>query len=153
MSDSSRKRPPERGSFVNFHALGTRWQDNDAYGHVNNAVYYEYFDTAVNAFLMHATSRDIRELKQLGIVAETGCRYYSSISFPQDLEIGLAVERLGKSSITYRIGVFTAGASYAAALGKFVHVYVDAKSREVVAIPECIREVVAPLVVADTLWK
>lgn len=152
MSDSSRKRPPGRESFLHFHAIGTRWQDNDAYGHVNNAVYYEYFDTAVNAFLMHAAGRDIRQLEQLGIVAETGCRYHSSISFPQNLEIGLAVERLGKSSITYRIGVFAAGASHAAALGKFVHVYVDAASREVSAIPTCIRDAVTPLVVTDSLW-
>ena len=126
--------------------------DNDAYGHVNNVVYYAYFDTVVNAFLMHSTGRDIRQLPQIGVVAETACRYFSSLSFPQPLEVGLAVERLGQRSVSYRLGVFAAGANVAAALGRFVHVYVDSVTRTAIDVPACIRAAVSPLVVDDPIW-
>lgn len=123
----------------------TRWLDNDAYGHINNVVYYEYFDTTVNAFLIEATRIDTRSLEQIGVVAETGCVFHSSLSFPEPLDIGLAVERLGRSSVTYRLGVFAQGSSYAAATGKFVHVYVDAQTRRPAEIPAMIRQVLEPL--------
>ena len=142
----SRPQPPLRSEFPVFRTIGTRWMDNDAYGHINNVVYYSYFDTAVNAFLMESSGVDIRALPQIGVVAETGCTYFSSLSFPQTLEVGLAVERLGERSITYRLGVFAAGAEGCAALGRFVHVYVDAATRRSVPIPDVIRAAVMPLV-------
>lgn len=149
MSGSSREPPPGREQFPHFSAIGTRWLDNDAYGHINNVVYYAYFDTVVNAFLMRSTGRDIRQLPQIGVVAETGCRFFASLSFPQSLEVGLAVERLGQRSVSYRLGVFAEGSPVAAALGKFVHVYVDAQSRRPTDVPACIRDAVSPLVVKD----
>ena len=153
MSSKQRSTAPGRDRFVHYDELGTRWLDNDSYGHINNVVYYEYFDTRVNAFLMQATGCDIRKLPQIGIVAETACRFFSSLSFPQSLEIGLAVERLGERSIEYRIGVFAAGSNIAAALGRFVHVYVEAHTRTLTPIPDVIRSAVTPLVVADSLWN
>jgi acyl-CoA thioester hydrolase len=149
MSESSREPPPGRAQFAQFSVVGTRWLDNDAYGHINNVVYYAYFDTVVNAFLMRATGCDIRQLPQIGVVAETGCRFFASLSFPQTLEVGLAVERLGQRSVTYRLGVFAEGAVTAAALGKFVHVYVDAESRRPTDVPQRIRDAVASLLVKD----
>lgn len=136
---------PQRNEFPFFRPMMTRWLDNDAYGHINNVVYYEYFDTTVNAFLIEATGTDTRSLGQIGIVAETGCVFHASLSFPQPLDIGLAVERLGRSSVTYRLGVFAQGAESAAATGKFVHVYVDAQTRRPVEIPALIRAVLEPL--------
>ena len=144
----SRPPPPQRSEFPVFRAVGTRWMDNDAYGHINNVVYYSYFDTVVNAFLMDASGTDIRALPQIGVVAETGCTYFSSLSFPQTLEVGLAVERLGERSVSYRLGVFAEGAAQGAALGRFVHVYVDASTRASVPVPELIRRAVSSLLVA-----
>ena len=141
----SRPPPPQRSEFPVFRTVGTRWMDNDAYGHINNVVYYSYFDTVVNAFLMDASGTDIRALPQIGVVAETGCTYFSSLSFPQALEVGLAVERLGERSVSYRLGVFAEGAMQGAALGRFVHVYVDASTRASVPVPEAIRRAVSPL--------
>jgi acyl-CoA thioester hydrolase len=147
---TSRPSPPSRDAFATFRPIGTRWMDDDAYGHANNVVYYSWFDTAVNAFLMEAVGTDIRKLPQIGVVAETGCVYFASVSFPQTLEIGLAVERLGERSVTYRLGVFVAGGADCAALGRFVHVYVDAATRRSVPVPEAVRRAVAPLVRALT---
>jgi acyl-CoA thioester hydrolase len=143
---SSKESPSARADFGAFYPLDTRWMDNDHYGHVNNVVYYSYFDTAVNGYLMQSSGRDIRELPEIGIVAETGCRFLKSLSFPDKLEIGLAVERLGNTSIVYRIGIFRQGEADPAALGRFVHVYVDAASRRPVPVPAAIRDAVQPLV-------
>jgi acyl-CoA thioester hydrolase len=128
--------------------MPTRWADNDHYGHVNNVTYYAYFDTAVNAYLIEATGIDIRGLPAVGLVVETACSFLAPLSFPDELAVGLAVTRLGGSSITYRIGLFRAGEEEPAALARFVHVYVDrAEQRSSVPIPEPIRAAVAPLVV------
>jgi acyl-CoA thioester hydrolase len=135
-----------RADFRVFRPLQTRWMDNDVYGHVNNVVYYSYFDTAVNGWLMEATGQDIRQLPAIGVVAETGCRYFSELSFPDALDAGLRIERLGKSSVVYRVGLFRGAAMDACAAGRFVHVYVDAVTRRPVPIPEAIRAVVATLV-------
>lgn len=117
--------------------IGTRWADNDAYGHVNNTVYYQWFDTAVNAWLVDAGLLDIGEGDDpIGLVVETGCRYAASLAFPQPVEIGLAVAHVGTSSVSYTLGVFAKGAHEAAAEGRFVHVYVDRISRRPVALPE-----------------
>jgi len=125
--------------------IPTRWMDNDHYGHVNNVAYYSYFDTAVNGWLMETTGTDIRELGAIGIVAETSCRFLKELSFPEDVHAGLMLERLGRSSIVYRVGLFRDGDAEPAAVGRFVHVYVDARSRETVPVPETIRTAVSTL--------
>ena len=109
--------------------------DNDVYGHVNNVVYYSYFDTAVNGFLVEEGLLDIVRSPVVGYVVETGCTFFAPIAFPDALEAGLAVTALGKSSVTYRIGIFKAGAERAAAQGRFVHVYVDRATERPVEIP------------------
>ncbi|MCS6947742.1 MAG: acyl-CoA thioesterase [Steroidobacteraceae bacterium] len=133
---------PSRADFRVFRQLGTRWMDNDVYGHVNNVVYYSYFDTAVNGWLLEATGTDIRRLPAIGIVAETSCRFLKSISFPDKLDIGLGVERLGERSIVYRLGVFRHGETELLAHGRFVHVYVDAETRRPTPIPALIQNAV-----------
>lgn len=135
----SRSPPPKRADFPVIRTLATRWLDNDHYGHVNNVAYYSYFDTAVNGWLIEATGVDIRTLPAIGLVAETGCRYLKPLSFPDQLDVGLAVERLGERSITYRLGIFRHGDADCAAAGRFVHVYVDAQTRTTTAIPQIIR--------------
>jgi acyl-CoA thioester hydrolase len=125
--------------------MPTRWMDNDHYGHVNNVTYYSYFDTAVNGWLIEATGIDIRELASIGIVAETSCRFLKELSFPDTVEAGLAVERIGRSSVVYHIALFREHEAHAAAVGRFVHVYVDAATRSVVPIPDLIRAAVESL--------
>ena len=118
--------------------IATRWDDNDHYGHVNNVTYYSYFDTAVNAWLMNTTGVDIRTLPAIGVVAETSCTYRRELSFPDALQVGLSVEKLGARSIVYSLALFREGADdelQLAATGRFVHVYVDAVTRKPVAIP------------------
>jgi len=125
--------------------MATRWMDNDHYGHVNNVAYYPFFDTAVNGWLMDATGTDIRTLPAIGLVVETGCRYFKPLSYPDALEVGLGIERLGNSSITYRLAIFRKGEDTSAAAGRFVHVYVDSQSRETTPIPAVIRAAAAKL--------
>ncbi len=130
--------------------MQTRWADNDHYGHVNNVTYYSYFDSAVNGWLMATTGVDIRELEAIGVVAETSCRYLAELSFPDRLQVGIAVDRLGTRSITYQLAIFREGADggalVPAATGRFVHVYVDARTRRPVPIPDEIRKAVIQLV-------
>ncbi|MGQ0834548.1 MAG: acyl-CoA thioesterase [Gammaproteobacteria bacterium] len=135
-----------RHDFRAWRTITTRWMDDDVYGHVNNVVYYSYFDTAVNGFLIEASGADIRTLPAIGVVAETSCRFFKSLSFPERVEVGLAVERLGRTSIVYRIGIFCEGDAEPAAIGRFAHVYVDAATRRPVPVPDVIRDAVAPLV-------
>ena len=113
--------------------------DNDAYGHVNNVHYYSYFDTAVNGWLMEKGLLDFRESPVIGLVVETGCTYFESVAFPDALEAGIRVARLGRSSVRYEIGIFRAGAAQAAAQGHFVHVYVDRATQRPVEMPAAIR--------------
>ena len=115
--------------------IDTRWADNDAYGHVNNVVFYGWFDTAVNAWLIDAGLLDIHGGDPIGLVVETGCRYARPLAFPQPVEIGLAVESIGTSSVRYRLGVFASGDEEPAAEGHFVHVYVGRASRAPVPVP------------------
>jgi acyl-CoA thioesterase FadM len=140
---------PTRRDYVAWRRATTRWADDDAYGHMNNAVYYELFDTAVNAHLYESTGVDIRRLEAVGVVAETSCRYFRELTFPAPVDMGLVLERLGTSSITYRIGLFQGEDDEAAAEGRFVHVYVDNRSgfgnRAVRPVPDEIRAVVEPL--------
>jgi acyl-CoA thioester hydrolase len=120
--------------------IATRWADNDSYGHVNNTVYYQWFDTVVNKWLVEQGLLDIADGDPIGLVVETGCSYFSPLSFPGDVEVGLAVERLGTSSVTYRIGVFGAGSSEPSAQGQFTHVYVGRVDRRPVALPDAWRK-------------
>ena len=129
-----------REAYKAWREIGTRWADNDAYGHVNNIIYYAWFDTAVNSWLIDAGLLDVATGALIGLVVETGCRYAAPLAFPEPVEIGLSVDRLGTSSVTYRLGVFAKGAGEAAAEGHFVHVYVDRASRRPVALPEPWRE-------------
>lgn len=124
--------------------VGTRWADNDMFGHLNNAVYYQLFDTAINAWIDTGTGLDPTTTPALGIVAESGCRYLSELAFPDDLVVGVAVTRIGNSSVTYRLGLFRPGggrgdARPIAALGHWVQVYVDRDTRKPVPIPDPIR--------------
>jgi acyl-CoA thioester hydrolase len=145
VSDGVSDGPTKRGDFPVLRTITTRWADNDVYGHVNNVVYYAYFDTAVNGWLIDATGVDIRDLPAIGIVAETSCRFLAPLSFPDPVTAGVAVERLGRTSIVYRIGLFRGDDEAPAALGRFVHVYVAADTRAPVEIPEVVRAAVAAI--------
>ena len=131
---------PQRADFPELRTISTRWGDEDVYGHVNNTVYYSYFDTAVNGFLIEASGADIRRLHAIGLVVETGCRYAGPLAYPQPVEVGLAVEHVGGSSVRYRLGVFAAGMAEAAAEGHFTHVYVDRAGRRPVVLPALWRQ-------------
>ena len=126
----------------------TRWTDNDMFGHLNNAVYYELFDTAINAWIN--TTRDVDPVAApwLGVVAESGCRYFAELKFPSQLVVGLAVTRLGNSSVTYRTGLWADGDNTPAAVGSWVHVYVDRDTRRPVPIPAPIRDLLETAVVS-----
>lgn len=141
----SRPAPLQRADFRVLRPMQTRWMDNDQYGHVNNVAYYSYFDSAVNGYLMEATSSDTRELSAIGIVAETSCRFLSEVSFPDLLHIGLRLEKLGNSSVIYELAVFRGNDNEACAVGRFVHVYVDSKTRRPVPIPQVIRSALEKL--------
>jgi acyl-CoA thioester hydrolase len=119
--------------------ISTRWSDNDAYGHVNNTIYYQWFDTAVNAWLIEAGLLDIHRGDPIGLVVETGCSYFLPLRFPGDVEVGIAVERLGTSSVTYRIGVFGVGSCEPSAQGQFTHAYVGRDSRRPAPLPDAWR--------------
>ena len=138
---------PVRADYVHWRTVTTRWRDDDAYGHLNNATYYEFFDTAVNAYLFEATGQNVRHLPQIGVVAETSCRYLREIGFPEPVEMGLVVDKVGTSSIVYRIGLFQGPGEEAAAEGRFVHVYVDNTdpARPVTPMPDVIRDAVTRL--------
>jgi acyl-CoA thioester hydrolase len=134
---------PTRDQYVVWRTATTRWADDDVYGHMNNARYFELLDTAVNAHLAEATGTDIRDLPAVGVVAEVSCRYFREIGYPDPVEMGLVVEKLGTSSVIYRIGLFQGDADEAAAEGRFVHVYVDntGAGRSTTPIPAAIRTV------------
>ena len=135
----SREAPASRGDFRIWRTVTTRWADKDAYGHVNNTVYYEWFDSAVNAWMVEQGMLDIANGDTIGLVVETRCSYFAPLAFPQEVEVGLRVAELGRSSIRYRIGIFATGEELAAAQGQFVHVVVDRASRRPVEIPDAWR--------------
>jgi acyl-CoA thioester hydrolase len=131
----SRETPARRSEFRVWRRFTTRWNDNDAYGHVNNAIYYQWFDSAVNAWLVEQGILDIEHGDPIALVAETRCSYFAPLAFPSDVDVGLRAAALLRSSIRYRIGVFSAGDDEAAAQGEFVHVVVDRMQRAPVEIP------------------
>ena len=133
LMSQSQLRP--RSSYRHWTQIATRWSDNDVYGHVNNVVFYSWFDTAVNGFLIESGLLDLENSEVIGLVVNTECRYAAPVSFPQSVEIGLSIAKAGTSSVHYYVGVFLRNAAEAAAEGRFVHVYVDHESRRPMALP------------------
>lgn len=149
MSPNADNRAPlkGRGAYPVWREITTRWSDNDAYGHVNNIVHYSWFDTAVNAWLIDNGLLDVAHGDPIGLVVETGCRYARPLSFPEPVEVGLAVDRMGKSSVRYSLGIFLKNESEPAAEGHFTHVYVDRATRRPAEIPTSWRHKLEGLVV------
>jgi acyl-CoA thioester hydrolase len=139
--------PTTRLSYPHFQTITTRWKDNDIYGHVNNVEYYSYFDTIINTWLIREGGLDIRNGAIIGVCAESHCRYFDSLAFPDAVDAGLRVATLGRTSVRYEIGLFREGSARIAAEGWFVHVFVDRASRRSTPIPERIRSVLERLVV------
>ncbi|MGI8523533.1 MAG: acyl-CoA thioesterase [Nocardioides sp.] len=146
-----RRARPTRADYVYWEQHTTRWADIDVYGHMNNARYFELIDTVVNNHLVAGTGVDIRHLDAIGVVAEASCRYFREIGYPEPIDLGVVVEKLGNSSVVYRVGLFQGEAEEAAAEGRFVHVYVDNTdpARPVTSVPDEIRDAVLPLVRRD----
>jgi acyl-CoA thioester hydrolase len=138
-----------RETFRHFQVIATRWADNDIYGHVNNVVYYSYFDTVVNQYLIEQRVLDIEKSTVIGLVVETQCQYFSPITFPDVVHAGLRVARLGNSSVRYEIGLFRNDEKTASAQGHFIHVYVDRASRRSVALPDDLRSALQKIVASD----
>lgn len=132
----SREPPAPRSEFKIWRTFTTRWADNDAYGHVNNTIFYQWFDSAVNGWLVEQGLLDIANGDPIALVVETSCSFFSPLAFPQDVEVGLRATELGRSSVRYRIGVFGKADDLAAAQGEFVHVLVDRTSRRPIEMPQ-----------------
>ena len=143
----SRQEPHRRSDYPVFQSITTRWMDNDVYGHVNNVVYYSYFDTAVNGYLMAQGVLDYRAGKTVGLVVETGCQFFSPIAFPDSVTAGISVTRMGTSSVRYEVGLFANDSETAAAQGHFVHVYVGADNHRPAPLPTDFRSALEPLVI------
>jgi acyl-CoA thioester hydrolase len=141
-------RPPaeSRARYPHFQRIPTRWGDNDVYGHVNNVVYYSYFDTVVNTFLIARGVLDIANSPVIGLAVESLCTFRKELTYPEVIDAGMRVGRLGETSVRYEIGLFRSGEDDPAATGYFVHVYVERDSRKPVRVPEAMRAVLAPLV-------
>lgn len=140
-----RPEPLPRAAFTHFEPMPLRWMDCDVYGHVNNVVYYSYFDTAVNRYLTQAGVLDALNSPVIGLVVETGCHYFAPITFPDELSIGLRVAHIGRSSVRYELAVFSEGAAACSAQGHFVHVYVDRAQRRPAEVPQAMRAALARL--------
>ena len=137
--------PEGREGYKAFRTISTRWMDNDAYGHVNNVVYYSWFDTVVNAHLIEQGALDIHHGQTIGLVIETQCNYFAPVEFPQAVEAGLRVAKVGRSSVRYEVGLFVQGQALTAAKGHFVHVYVDRASRRPCELPAALKKVLEAL--------
>ena len=148
MPNPERAAPLARWDFRRFLAIPTRWMDNDSYGHVNNVVYYSYFDTVVNEHLINVGGLDIANAPAIGLVVETRCRFHRPLSFPGVVDAGMRVARLGETSVKSDIGLFGHGDVEAAATGHFVHVWVDRASNRPTSVPAAIRAALADLLVA-----
>jgi acyl-CoA thioester hydrolase len=136
----AREAPLMRADFPHFLDITTRWMDNDVYGHVNNVVYYSFFDTVVNRYLIDNKALDFRDGHVIGLVVETGCNYFKPVAYPDRITAALAVEHLGNSSVRYRLAVFSNDDGAAAAQGHFVHVYVDRATNKPVLLPDPLRK-------------
>jgi acyl-CoA thioester hydrolase len=146
MTKAPKAAPPVRGDFRQFVPVTLRWHDNDAYGHVNNVTYYAFFDTAVNQLLIGAGALDIAASEIIGLVVETRCTYFASLTYPGMVEVGVRVAHIGRSSVRYDLAIFAEGAEMAAARGEFTHVYVERDSQRPCPIPEAHRRVMEGLV-------
>ncbi len=146
MSDKTIKRP--LSAYPHVADIQTRWMDNDVYGHVNNVVYYSFFDTAVNEMLIKAGVLDIHRGEVIGLVIETKCEYFAPVEFPEGLKAGVAISHLGNSSVRYEIGLFKENSEEAVAQGHFVHVYVDRSSRRPTSLPKDLRSLLETLLLA-----
>ncbi|MEH6635417.1 MAG: thioesterase family protein [Halioglobus sp.] len=135
----SKSQVPSREDYKVFYPITTRWADNDIYGHVNNVTYYSYFDTAANRYLIEEGGLDISDGRIVGFVVNSGCEYHSPITYPESVEAGLRVDRMGNSSVQYGIAIFKEGQQQAAAHGHFVHVFVARAENKSVPIPENLR--------------
>ena len=140
-----RPQPEPRSAYPVFRSITTRWMDNDAYGHVNNVIYYSWFDTAVNAYLIEHGALDIHHGSVIGLVIETQCNYFSPLAFPQLVDAGIRVRQLGTSSVRYEVGLFASGEPLTAARGHFVHVYVDKQTRRPQPLPLSLKTVLETL--------
>jgi acyl-CoA thioester hydrolase len=140
---ADRTPPGTRAGYRHFRAIPTRWMDNDVYGHVNNVVYYSFFDTVINAFLIEAGGLDIHSSSVIGLAVETKCRFHAPLVFPQVVDAGLRIGHLGTRSVRYEVGLFARGDDSSAAEGHFVHVFVDRATRRPVAIPEKLRHTIS----------
>lgn len=149
MSDTPRATPEKRSSFRYFMTQQTRWSDNDQYGHVNNSVYYHFVDSVVNACLIERGVLDTEAGTVIGLVVETRCTYFAPLKFPEPVETGLRVTHIGRSSITYEIGIFASGAETTSALATFVHVYVNREANLPVALPPELKTVAESLLSDD----
>jgi len=145
---TDRPMPELRSAYRHFRIIPTRWMDNDIYAHVNNVHYYSFFDTAVNGYLIAAGVLDPQASAVIGLVVETKCNYFESLSFPDEIHAGLRVARIGASAVRYEIGLFRGEAAQAAAQGHFVHVYVARATRRPAPLPAALERALAPLVVA-----
>ena len=134
-ASATRPTPTARVDYRHFQTISTRWMDNDAYGHINNVVYYSYFDTVVNRYLIEAGALDVERSPVIGLVVETHCNYFTPLAFPQLVHAGLRVAHLGRSSVRYEIGLFGAEQRSSAACGHFVHVYVHRDTRRPAPLP------------------
>lgn len=143
----SRPAAHRKSDYRHHQDITTRWMDNDAYGHVNNVVYFSYFDTVVNSFLIERGVLDIETSPVIGLVVDVACQYLAPLTYPETVSAGLRVGRIGRSSVRYEIALFGEGAETAAAQGHFVHVYVDRASRKPVPLPEALRSALDPICV------
>ena len=150
MSGMARPTPEQRTAYRVFHPVTTRWMDNDVYGHVNNVVYYSYFDTVVNAYLIAEGGLDFAAGPVIGVCVESQCRFVDSVAFPDSLEGALRVAHVGRSSVRYEVGIFRSGSPTAAAQGHFVHVFVDRTTRRPVELPPKLRWAVERLLPSTT---
>jgi acyl-CoA thioester hydrolase len=144
---TDRPLPELRSAYQHFRLISTRWMDNDVYGHINNVQYYSFFDTVVNGYLIEQGALDPLDGAVIGLVVETKCNYFESLSFPDEIHAGLRVARIGASSVRYEIALFRGVATHAAAQGHFVHVYVARATRRPTPLPEALKRALAPLVV------
>lgn len=142
---TSKRLPGARADYVRFLPVQTRWADNDAYGHVNNVVYYSYFDSVMNRYLIDEGALELEKSPVIGLCVDSACSYFSPVAYPQALEAGIRVGHLGRSSARYEIGIFVAGAATPSAEGHFVHVFVDRASRKSVELPEAVRNALSRL--------
>ena len=140
LDETPRPRPEPHSAYRHFFDIATRWLDNDVYGHVNNTVYFTWIDTAVNRYLIEAGALDIHQGPVIGFAVQSHCDYFSPLSYPQPIEVGLRIGRLGASSVRYEAGICAAGGALAAAAGHLMHVYVDRVTRRPAALPAALRE-------------